>query len=252
MTGPTDAMRVPRDYYERIHEVEERHPWHRGMRAISVALLGDRLLRSRRLLDAGCGTGGFLRFVLDAGRFDTACGTDVSAEAIELASRRVPEASFTVAPLRSLPFPDGFFDLVVCNDVLQHVPESHVGESLAELRRVMSVDATLLLRTNGALRGRRECHDWRVYDGAGLAALLERSGLRCERVTYANLAGSACALARGRRPRAPSEHRHGIPSATSGRAGALPLALLRAEARYLAGGHRRLPYGHTLLTVASP
>lgn len=50
MASPTAAapMVVPDDYYVRIHEVEQSHPWHRGMRAISAALLGDRLRRGGR------------------------------------------------------------------------------------------------------------------------------------------------------------------------------------------------------------
>ena len=48
------------------------------------------------------------------------------------------EADLRTAPLCALPFADGSFDLVVTNDVLQHVPEDEVDESLRELRRVLA------------------------------------------------------------------------------------------------------------------
>ena len=52
---------VPDDYYRRLHEVDTRHWWHLGMRSIEAVLLGDRLQRTgQSVLDAGCGTGGFL------------------------------------------------------------------------------------------------------------------------------------------------------------------------------------------------
>lgn len=244
-------MRVPGDYYERLHAIEEDHPWHRGMRTVSTLMLGERLRSSRRLLDAGCGTGGFLRYLMDAGHFETAHGTDVSQEALTLAARRVPEAGFELAPLSSLPFASRSFDLVVCNDVLQHVHEDEVDQSLGELRRVLRREGALLLRTNGARRDRREAEDWRAYGRDGLVEALERAGLRCERITYANLVGSLWGLARGRAPRAPDEGRDGIPEPPGDTSAAILRRLLEAEGRYLAGAGRSLPYGHTLLALAT-
>ena len=107
------------------------------MRELSAAVLGNALRSGGAVLDAGCGTGGYLRFLLDERDFSTAAGVDLGAAAIELAQTRVPEADLRVAPLRALPFGDETFDLVVSNDVLQHVDEGELEESLAELRRVL-------------------------------------------------------------------------------------------------------------------
>jgi SAM-dependent methyltransferase len=245
-------MLAPSDYYARLHEIEQEHPWHRGMRRVTAALLGERARRGGRLLDAGCGTGGFLRWALDRASFERVCGTDVSAEALALARERVPEGEFLTAPLRALPFGAASFDLVVANDVLQHVPEADVGASLAELRRVTAPTGALLVRTNGARSGHAAGADWRVYDRAGLVRAIEEAGFRCERATYANVVGSLWATTRGRAPRAPDAERHGIPVMPARPAGALVYALLAGEARYLSGGRRSLPYGHTLLVVGVP
>src|SRR5205823_11066752 len=130
-----------------------------------------------RLLDAGCGTGGFLSWVRADGSFERIAGSDVSPQAIELAHSRVPEVELHVAPISVLPFEDGSFDLVVLNDVLQHVHEEDVDASLSELRRVVDVAGALLVRTNGARRGRPVTKDWRIYGSGSLRAPLEGAGL---------------------------------------------------------------------------
>ncbi len=253
MHAPTIAPGVPSDYYERIADVDARHWWYRGMLAIECAVLGERLSRpAQRLLDVGCGTGGFLRWAVESGRFASIAGADLGSDAIDFARRRVPEADLRVAPMRELPFADASFDLVVSHDVLQHVPEPEVDESLRELRRVLAPGGAVLLRTNGSRRLRVERDDWRAYSRDALAETLERAGLVCERVTYANLVLSLLAAARGRSPRAPSESSSGVPTADGRLKSAVGARLLAAEARWLSRAGRTVPFGHNLLALAVP
>jgi SAM-dependent methyltransferase len=246
------APGIPADYYVRIHQFEEHHFWYRGMRRITAALLGDRWARAgTRLLDAGCGTGGFLRFALDTGSFASAAGIDIGSDAIVLAAQRAPEADLRTGPLRALPFADESFDLVVTNDVLQHVPEDELAESLRELWRVLALGGTLLIHTNGAGRLRRERADWRAYDRSTLTRTIEQAGFVSERVTYANTALSLWGALRGRHPHAPSERGDGIPQqAPSAIVSAIGGRVLAAEARWLSRPGTTLPYGHTLFAVA--
>src|SRR5204863_8301010 len=97
------------------------------------------------------------------GAFASVVGVDVSADAIELAREQVPSAELHVATVWELPLPADAFDLVVTNDVIQHVPEPWVTAALRELRRVLRDDGTLLVKANGARRLRREGEEWRVY-----------------------------------------------------------------------------------------
>jgi SAM-dependent methyltransferase len=234
---------VPSDYYRRLHEVDSSHWWHLGMREIEAALLRGRLHGS--VLDAGCGTGGFLAWAEARGTFSRLAGVDISVEAIELAREVVPSAELRVAPLGKLPFADGEFDLAVSHDVLQHVPEAELDPGLRELARVIRPGGALLVRTNGDRRARRERDDWRAYDAATLAADLRRAGFAVRRVTYANAALSLAEPA----PAAPTGERCGIPRRSSGARAAVGSALLRAES-LLVGQGGRLPFGHTLFALA--
>jgi SAM-dependent methyltransferase len=252
-SAPALAPGVPADYYRRIYEAEERHWWCLGMRSLTAALLGERLTRpGSRLLDAGCGTGGFLRWAVDRGSFSHAVGVDIAASPLELARQRVPEAELHAAPLDELPFEDASFDLVTCNDVLQHVPESELEESLSELRRVTAPDGALLVRTNGSRKHRRERDDWRAFDRSSLRDLLGRGGLTCRRVTYANLLGSLIAAGSGRAPHAPTVSTAGVPESASRLRSAVGARALAWEARFLAHQGCSVPYGHTLFAIGEP
>lgn len=241
---------VPPDYYVRLQAVEEHHWWHTGMREITEVLLRGRLARGHlSLLDAGCGTGGFLAWASETGAFDRLCGVDISAEAIELTRRAVPNAELHVAPLHALPYGEATFDLVVLNDVLQHVDERSIQESLREVHRVLREGGTLFVRTNAARRARRERSDWRVFEERTLREELERGGFSIERLTHANVVLSAWGSLRRRAPRAPTATTCGIPDPSGALVSGVGSALLGIEARYLGALGRRLPYGHTLLAV---
>jgi SAM-dependent methyltransferase len=220
------------------------------MRDITEALLGVRMTRGGDLLDVGCGTGGFLRWAAGRDSFKRIAGVDISAEAIAFARLRVPTAELQVAPILDLPFETASFDLIVLNDVLQHVPDTDIERALQELRRVLRADGAVLLRTNGARRARSE-GDWRVYDRRALRSALERAGFHCCRLTYANVVGTLWATVRRHTPTAPSRDRHGIPPIGSRPANAVMYQLLRAEATYLRRSRLGLPFGHTLFALAT-
>lgn len=108
-------------------------------------------LRPVTILDAGCGEG----FVLD--RLRGGFGVDISAPALAYARQRLDDP-VNQANLYNLPFADNSFDLVVCLEVLEHLPEP--GHGLAELLRVarwfvlVSVPHEPWFRTANFLRGK--------------------------------------------------------------------------------------------------
>jgi ubiquinone/menaquinone biosynthesis C-methylase UbiE len=87
-----------------------------------------------RALDAACGTGRLTRVLLDAGHAVTA--VDASDDMLSRARAVAPGATYRVASLQQLPFPDASFDVVSCGLALTHVDE---------LRPVMNEFARVLV-----------------------------------------------------------------------------------------------------------
>jgi SAM-dependent methyltransferase len=104
-------------------EIEERHWWFVARRQIVRRLIATVLPSGRRhtIIDVGCGTGANVASLADGYR---CLGIDTSAEAIELAERRFPQVQFTCgfAP-QALGEEFARADLVMLNDVLEHVPD---------------------------------------------------------------------------------------------------------------------------------
>jgi SAM-dependent methyltransferase len=85
-----------------------------------------------RVLDVGCGTGGFC--ALAAARGALVHGMDGLPDRIERAHRRVPDGDFRVGLMELLPWPDGSFDVVTGFNSFQYAFD--VEAALAEALRV--------------------------------------------------------------------------------------------------------------------
>jgi SAM-dependent methyltransferase len=81
------------------------------------------------VLDLGCGDGTLLRKI-DSTLFRT--GVDISRTALKLGTTgyRIQASSF------SLPFKGGIFDLILCTEVLEHLPSGEYEKTLSEMQRV--------------------------------------------------------------------------------------------------------------------
>src|SRR4051794_52598 len=129
--------------------------------------LFDQILRGNiapgmRVVDAGCGGGRNLQYLLREAY--EVFGVDSSAEAVaavrKIASEIAPGLStenFQVADVAAMPFPDEFSDVVICHSVLHFARnEAQLEAMLRELWRVLRPGGMLFCRlasTIGAAPG---------------------------------------------------------------------------------------------------
>lgn len=117
--------------YRALYELEDRHWWFRGRRAVIKAMLRRAGVTSvARALDVGCGAG---RNLLEYAHLGEVLGVDPSSDAVAFCRRRGLEG-VSQSSIEGLPFEDESFDLLCATDVLEHVDDDRVA--LEELRRV--------------------------------------------------------------------------------------------------------------------
>jgi 2-polyprenyl-3-methyl-5-hydroxy-6-metoxy-1,4-benzoquinol methylase len=122
-----------------------------------IALLVE-AVGAERILDAGCGEGFVVSYLLQGNDGLTVTGIDSRLQAIEMARQMVQGVLFDVGDLREMPYSDDSFDLVMCLEVLEHLPDPNRG--LRELRRVTSAHCLVsvphepFFRATNFLRGK--------------------------------------------------------------------------------------------------
>jgi SAM-dependent methyltransferase len=170
--------------YHAFYEIEERHWWFVGRRAIVDSLLKKRLgdtSRERRILDVGCGTGGMLPVL---SRYGRVTGIDSEPLALDYCRKR----GITDVHLQESFQADGQYDVVTLFDVLEHVPDE-----AGFLRTVKGYlkPGGLLVVTVPAFEFLWSRHDdlnrhQRRYTKRALVDVLLRSGFAVERSSYFN------------------------------------------------------------------
>ena len=179
-----------------MFEMEEAHWWYVGMRAITASLLNGAGGLEKRVLDAGCGTGGMLA---PLARYGRTVGLDLAGEALTYCRQRSPEALVCRGTVEALPFADASFDLVTSFEVLYHLRVGDDQQAVRELARVLRPGGLLLLRLPAYdfLRSRhdRAVHTRHRYRAAEVRRKVEAAGLAVERLSYANCLLFPAALA---------------------------------------------------------
>lgn len=237
--------------YERMHAVEDRMWWFRGLHANALAAwaAADREKRvAGPTLDAGCGTGGLLtRFAAEHPGAE-ALGLDVDPRAAELA-RRKSGAAVTLGSVNELPFDDASLGAMFSMDVMCHRAVDPAA-ALREAARCLKSGGALILNLP-AYPWLLSAHDVQVHNARRFTRpqvrdMLRAAGLVASRVTYWNAALFPLMVLR--RKLLPSDSGSDVqlyPAPVE----ALFRAALAAE-RALIGLGLDLPFGGSILAVA--
>jgi SAM-dependent methyltransferase len=125
----------------RLAQIERRHFWFVGRRALILRLLSLYCRHGAALvLDAGCGTGSMVELLAQMGV--RVAGFDLRPEGLMATKRACQSAWFFQAESACLPIADGMFDAALALDVLEHVDDRTM---LAEITRVLRPGAGLVL-----------------------------------------------------------------------------------------------------------
>jgi SAM-dependent methyltransferase len=119
----------------------------RGSRRVKaakiVAIIGEeRFRRARRVLEVGSGSGVIVHHLA------AIAGPACEVHGVDVHDSRVESSGYTFTRVdgTALPFPDGYFDVVVSNHVIEHVgDEAAQLHHLREIRRVLSADGIAYL-----------------------------------------------------------------------------------------------------------
>jgi SAM-dependent methyltransferase len=178
---------VQRTEYEKLAAVEDRMWWFGGMHANMLAAFELAKVPRGTVLDAGCGTGGFLRRFAAAhpGR---ALGLELDPEACAVA-RTKSGAPIAAGSIAAMPFADDSLAAIFSADVLCHAGVDERA-SLAEFRRC--------LKSGGALIVNLPAYAWllsdhdravdnaRRYTAGAILAMLRDAGFAVARAGYWN------------------------------------------------------------------
>ncbi|MFL5251395.1 MAG: class I SAM-dependent methyltransferase [Rhodopila sp.] len=171
--------------YDLMDQAEAVLWWYRALHARLCASLAD---VQGRVLDAGCGTGGFLAKLRVLRPDLDLHGIEWNPQAAARA-RRKSGAAVVRGSVNALPFADDSFNAVVAADVLCHEavdPDAALGEMLRVLR-----PGGRLLVNMPAYQWLLSAHDRRVRNARRLtagatAALVRRAGFTGVRARYWN------------------------------------------------------------------
>lgn len=104
----------------------------------------EKYVKQGRLLDIGCGSGHFLKYVKEKKNRWICYGVEPNEKLLKYASSHngieVKKGFIT-----KIPYPDEYFDVITCNDVLEHSIE--LNRNIIEIRRVLKKNGIILIQS---------------------------------------------------------------------------------------------------------
>jgi len=170
--------------YHRLAKIENSHWWYKSLHRLLLETIKNLFKSTKKIkiLDAGCGTGGFTNQLL---LFGQVTGLDISPLALDLAKKKYPKIKFIKSSVNKLSFNKNLFDLVTSISVLYHRQVNDL-KALKEIYRVLKPKGYIII-VLPAFSWAYSHHDQAVhgkkrYTLSQATSLLKKSGFK---ITYA-------------------------------------------------------------------
>jgi len=129
------------DFAENFDSVVNMYDTNKRIEVFFQELLVESL-NDKELLDAGCGTGWFS--VEGANRGAKVTSMDLGPKLLSEVEKKVASMR-VVGSVLDIPFPANYFDVVVCSEVIEHLPIKQLA--LDELYRVLKPGGIIVIST---------------------------------------------------------------------------------------------------------
>lgn len=181
---------MERSEYDKLDQVEDRMWWFAAMHQ-NLLVLAHRVrlgTANQPLLDAGCGTGGFLARLAHRYRESAIFGLELDRRACVLAAAKSARP-VCAGSVNQLPFPDRSLAAIFSADVLCH-HDVDERRALLQFYRCLTEDGWLILNLPAYrwMMSRHDAavHNIRRYTATGIGDLLRAVGFRPVYVSYWN------------------------------------------------------------------
>ncbi len=143
MRSNTEHIVMPEDHMDELYHA--KNPIVRFVHVQRLEKIAELVQspQSLSILDAGCGEGHLIQKMHEKNGQHQYYGLDATPIAAEKARERCAYATILLGNLTQLPFPDNYFDIVTCTEVLEHVPAYE--KALSEFERVLKPNGKLIL-----------------------------------------------------------------------------------------------------------
>ncbi len=184
------------DHWAATYDSGRMSRWFRYTQSLAISALSIR--KDSKVLDVGCGTGSAVLTLASLLPEGKACGLDLSKNMTDQAWLKVPEhlaqrIEFREGSSESIPYPDEYFDQVLCTNSFHHYP--FPIKALKEMQRVAKPGGQIVILENAPdlswytwlwdrlLRVIEPGHV-RYYPSYELGELLRHSGMNNVRLQY--------------------------------------------------------------------
>ena len=142
-------MLSSKEEYRMMYEAEEKLWWYRILHEKILKEIQKKYAQNNEIniLDAGCGTGGLMTFLINKG-YRNIQGFDFSEDAVSFCKERKLNVQQVDLTNFDTEFPDIFFDVIINDDVLYQFEDAIIKKSIRNLEIKLKSNGILISNNN--------------------------------------------------------------------------------------------------------